>query len=165
VKIQLDHWEAYLLTLGDRAISAVKAGVLEGALQCIPLLHGRTEQAIPASANGSVGAINTGAYRRRWMAAATAGGSVVYNDDPSAAIIERGRRAGGKMPPLRAIARWVQRRLQLSEQEAAKRAYPFARAIARRGLRARNVMGGALAEMGVMVRDRVRERLQEELRK
>lgn len=161
-KVSLKEWPAYVERLGERSREAVKRGLLSGALRCIPLLQQRTEKAVPASQHGRTGAFNTGRYRRDWRAKKTANGSVVYNAAPYAGTIEKGRRPGA-MPPLGAIEEWARRRLQLSAKEAKQAAYPIARAIKRRGLRGRNVMGGVRDDMAELVKQEVLRELKAEI--
>lgn len=150
VKVALKDWPAYVRKLGERANVAMKRGIVAGVHRCIPLLQRRTEQAVPASANGGPGAFNTGAYRGGWRVRDLERGAAVYNTKPYAGIIDGGRRPG-RFPPLQAIRRWAQRRLGLADEEARQAAYPIARAIARRGLRPRAVLSGATQEMTNLV--------------
>jgi hypothetical protein len=62
-------------------------------------------------------------------------------------VMERGRAPGSRMPPVEAIAFWAQRKLRLSVVEARRAAFLIARAIARKGIRARRYFerGGAAA--------------------
>ena len=162
-KIKIEHWGVYLGILGQRAHAAAERGILAGAQRCVQVMQRRTETAVPASANGSEGAINTGGYRRQWRVAKIARGARLYNENPAASTIEGGRRAGGRMPPLREVERWARRRMGLSADEARRAAYPIARAIARRGLRPRRVMTGALREMAGIVTAEAQHELQRAL--
>lgn len=54
--------------------------------------------------------VDRGTYRRSWRFEDMPGGAVVYNFSPHAPVIELGRRAGGRMPPLSVIADWVRRK-------------------------------------------------------
>lgn len=164
VKLKIDGWVGYLRQLGDRAHVALQRGIVSGANRCIPLLQRRAETAPAASEHGGTGAVNTGDYRRRFRIRILERGAAVFNDHPAAGVIDRGRRVG-VFPPLRAIKLWAQRRLGLDAKEAAAAAYPIARAIARRGLRPRNVQGGATAEMAAVVTEEAQRELAEELRR
>ena len=54
--------------------------------------------------------VDRGTYRRSFRFEDITGGAVAYNFSPYASIIERGRRPGGKMPPVDLIAEWVRRK-------------------------------------------------------
>ena len=99
-----------------------------------------------ASANGGIGAVDTGKYLRSWkVSKATLDGIrgvLITNSAAYMAVIERGRGLGKRPPPVDVIARWAQRRLGLPYKEARRAAWPIARAIGRRGLYARRVMTG-----------------------
>lgn len=105
-----------------------------------------TANASRASANGSKGAVDTGHYLRNWkvadMTLAGIRGVLITNSAAYMAVIERGRTAGAKAPPVNVIASWAQRRLGLPYKEAQRAAWPIAMAIKRRGLYARRVMTG-----------------------
>jgi hypothetical protein len=166
------EWAQWVSTLGPKLNEAMQHGLLDGAQRCVPVMHRSTDQAPPASARGGVGARNQGDYRRAWQAAPHPEGAVLFNPSPYAGVIEFGRRIG-KFPPLDAIARWAQRKLRvarvisrgkrkgtattraMTEKEARSAAFPIARAIARRGLRARFVMTSRLDEMASLVYDSI----------
>lgn len=99
-----------------------------------------------ASANGGIGAVDTGKYLRSWkVARATINGIrgvLITNSAEYMAIIERGRGLNKRPPPVAVIARWAQRRLGMPYTIAQRAAWPIARAIGRRGLYARRVMTG-----------------------
>lgn len=105
-----------------------------------------TANAPRASPNGRTGAVDTGNYLRSWQVnTATLGGVrgvLITNLAKYMAVIERGRTAGAKAPPVSVIASWAQRRLGLPYKEARDAAWPIAMAIKRRGLYARRVMTG-----------------------
>lgn len=52
-----------------------------------------------------------------------------------APVLELGRRAGARMPPLDAIAFWAMRKFGIDEDAAGDAAFPIARAIALRGFK------------------------------
>lgn len=105
-----------------------------------------TANAPPASANGGIGAVDTGKYLRSWKVNRVTldkiRGVLITNSAEYMAVIERGRGLGKRPPPTDVIARWAQRRLGLPYKEAKRAAWPIARAIGRRGLYARRVMTG-----------------------
>lgn len=110
------------------------------------IVMAETRNAPPASAKGSIGAIDTGNYIRNWQVARAvingARGVLITNAAEYMAVIERGRRAGSKRPPIAVITQWAQRKLGLPLEAAKKAAFPIANAIKRRGLYARRVMTG-----------------------
>lgn len=67
------------------------------------------------------------------------------------------------MPPSQAIARWAQRRLGLSEADAKAAAFLIARAIARRGLRGRQILSGSIGELRQMVNEEILRELATEM--
>lgn len=164
MKIQLKDWPRYMAQLGGRFKPAVQRGLMSGAMRCVPLMQKRTENAVPASDHGSVGAFNTGEYRGNWRVSAIENGARIYNPTKQAGIIDGGRRPGA-LPPLDAIEKWARRRLGLGEKEAKVAAYPIAKAIAARGLRPRNVMSGATDEMKRIVEEECRRELNAEMAK
>lgn len=121
-------------------VKAVVLGIRSGALRALPVLVANTDRATPASVKGAIGAVNTGTYRRAWKSRPLPRGADIHNNAPYAGIIEYGRRKGKKQPPLKPIAKWAQRRLGVSEQEARSLAFPIARAIKKRGLFGRFVL-------------------------
>lgn len=149
VHTDMRDYGRWMSRLGSRFGPALQRGTVSGAARCITVLQRRTREAPPANpgGRGSGGAVNTAEYLRSWKWSALTIGAMVFNAAVHAAIIEAGRRAGGRMPPLDLIARWAQRRLGLSEVEARRRAFLIARSIQARGLRARHVMGGGVPEM------------------
>jgi hypothetical protein len=123
-------------------IAVKRKAALSAAQRSVALMQTRTRRAIPANQAGigDGGAFNYGTYARSWRAVSAGdGNAVLFNFQKYAGVIELGRRTG-TTPPIAMIARWAQRRLQLDEDEAARAAYPIARAIARRGLLGRHVM-------------------------
>lgn len=122
------------------ADGAIVRGIHSGVLRSIPILHRSVDNAMPASPNGAVGAVNTGGYKRRWQFELTPTGGRVFNDHPASDVIERGRRAGRRMPPPNEIKLWAIRRLGLSEAEAERAKWAMSVAIGRRGLVGRRVL-------------------------
>ena len=153
------EWARWMGSLGRRADAAGQHGLAVASRRVHPVLNKATNHAIKASDNGTEGAVNSRTYRRAWQTEVTPGRLAVFNRSSYAGIIEYGRRPGSRMPPREAVARWAQRKLGLSEADARAAAFVMARAIAKRGLRARRVLGGAEAEMGVIVRDEITKAL------
>ncbi len=88
----------------------------------------------------------------------------VGNQQPSAKALERGRRPG-RMPPPDALVPWVRKRYGIRRREDARRAaYLVARAIARRGLPKRPVLGPALAAKRGQIRELYRTAVRRALR-
>ena len=108
------------------------------------IMQAATMIAKPASPRGGRGAVATGAYLAAWKAVRVnqtgSKGILISNDAKYMAVIENGRAAGKKRPPLSAIAKWAQVRLGYDEATAKRVAWPIATAIANRGLQARGVM-------------------------
>ena len=153
------EWARWMGSLGRRADAAGQHGLVVASMRVRPVLDKATSHAIRASDNGTEGAVNVGTYRRSWQTEVTPGRLAVFNRSSYAGIIEYGRRPGARMPPRAAVARWAQRTLGLSEADSRAAAFVMARAIAKRGLRARRVLGGAEAEMGAIVRDELTKAL------
>lgn len=161
VRLTVKQFAAHLSRLGAGFQPAVVHALQSGALRAVPLLQQATAQAPPASDRGSVGAVNTGFYRTAWSARSRPDGAVIANAAPYAGVIEYGRRAGAKTPPAEAIARWAQRKLGLSEEEARAAAFPIARAIARRGLRERRVLRSVLPDLPGILKEEIERALRE----
>lgn len=105
-----------------------------------------TRNAPPASPNGSIGAVNYGRYLKQWKAQVVLTGTVrgvfVGNTREYAPTIDYGRRAGARLPPIDAIARWATKKFGITYEEAKERAWPIAQNIKRRGLQPRGVLHG-----------------------
>lgn len=149
LKIDIKDYPGFYKKLGPRMLVAAKRGALRGGMRAVTTLHKATRDAGPANPQGvgTGGAFNTGEFNRAWKAEGTDYGARVYNDRPYAGVIEGGRRPGSRFPPMKLVARWAQRRLGLSEKEAARAAYPIAKAIAKRGLKGRKVMLNSLPQI------------------
>ncbi len=165
IKLQLGELAPVFQRMGPRAVAAAKRGALRGALRAVSTLQRAVGQAPPANPaqKGVGGALNTGHYKRSWKAEQLPDGARVYNTAPYAGVIEHGRREGSAFPPLKEIERWAQRRLGLNPKEAKAAAFPIARAIAKRGLLARKVMGNAQAQVEKDFLEEVRKELDREL--
>ena len=131
---------------GRTASSKTNAGLQLMANRAKYIVTTETANAPPASANGGIGAVDTGKYLRSWKVTKTTlngiRGVLITNSASYMAVIERGRGAGKRPPPVDVIARWAMRRLGLPYKEARRAAWPIAKAIGRRGLYARRVMTG-----------------------
>lgn len=136
---QLERRIPSLLT---RAIKMIKP-------QAVAVVQDETNKAIPTDPLGLNlgGAVATGAYRKNWRAQeATLNaqrGVLVFNTVKYAPNVEQGRGAGKRMPPRDAIAKWAMVKFGVTPSHAKRIAFPIARAIGRRGLRARKVLTGA----------------------
>jgi hypothetical protein len=148
---QLKDLRAYLGKLPKALEAAAVRGIRVGAQRAIAIVVAAGDVAVPASAHGGKGAFDTGVYRRSWKTSPLPDGAVLFNASRYADIIERGRRPGSKMPPLAVVEQYAIRKLGLSDTEAKLARYPIARAIARRGLRARRVLRNALKDIGDVV--------------
>lgn len=165
VHLKLEDLAPVYKRMGPRAVAAAKRGALRGALRAVSTLQRATGMALPANPGqvGVGGALNTGHYKRSWKAEKLPDGARVHNSAPYAGVIEHGRRAGSAFPPLKEIERWAQRRMGLNPKEAKAAAFPIARAIARRGLIARKVLGNAQAEIEKGFLEEVKKELEREL--
>jgi hypothetical protein len=155
-----------LKRLGNGAyVQAAIRGLHSAALRSVAVLQERTRRAPSASGGGksSGGAVDRGGFLRSWGWEAKSDGASVANSAPYAPMIEEGRRPG-KFPPLDVIRRWASRRLGLSGPEAARAAFAIARAIARRGLRARKILERALPELSKLIDEEVGREMERALR-
>lgn len=164
-KINTAQYARFCLKLGKRFLPTVKKGVLSGALRSLEVVRSNTENAPPASPNGSAGAVNNRDYLRAWKAQRTMNGAVIFNDMPYAGIIELGRRPGARMPPSRLLVPWLKRKLHMSDSEAAGAAFVVARAIAKRGLEGRHVLEASIPDIVKFVDEEIGNELQKECAK
>ena len=88
--------------------------------------------------------VNTGALRAAWSTQITRGSRVirgeVVNPKVYAIVMEKGRRAGARMPPVDAIRYWVTRKMGVTGKEADQLAYVIARSISRKGIKGQNML-------------------------
>lgn len=144
ITVELSKMGALFQRMAAESPQAIRRGLLSAAAQMVPIMVRATDNAPPASARGSKGAVNTGDYRRRWTAHPDnqkgVDGVLVGNSAPQAGVIEYGRRPGARRPPVESIARWAQRKLGLAYPEARGIAFAMARNIGKRGLRPRRVL-------------------------
>lgn len=161
VRFSLSEWQKWIgdLKFGDVAMR----GLRSGAQRALPILHRATENAPKASENGSIGAVNTGRYRRAWKTAEVTRGVRVFNTERYAPVIESGRRRNARRPPRDAIVRWAMQKRGMSRREAERAAFAIARSIGSRGLRARKVLKNSLPDIKDAVIDEVMVELRREL--
>jgi hypothetical protein len=166
----LKEFRDYLGKLPKALNTEIIKGIHVGADQAVGIAIRAGDTAIPASEHGKKGAFDTGNYRRNWHVTKGKDGAVVRNDATYAGIIEGrpglayGRRPGRKAPPTAVIARWLERRGGLDPKKAKQAAFPVARAIGRRGLRARRVLEGARPKIIKAVLAEVRMHVKKALR-
>jgi hypothetical protein len=142
----------------DQVVAAMRT---EAKLRAEPIL-----QRLISSENPQP--VDRGASRREFHVADIPGGVAVYNSSPYWGIIEDGRRAGSRMPPVKLIAEWVLRKGigrafgpnqkgrakvsgPISEASARSIAYVIARAIMQRGLRAHHILARMEQELTPIV--------------
>lgn len=145
IRVDIKEAGALFRRMGERLPGTIEKGVRSFVARAKPMMVQATDQAVPANPRGvGRGAVNTGNYRRRWKAEVLRGerlpGAVVANDTPYAGVIEYGRRAGARMPPVDALARWAQRKLGMPYKKAKGIAFAIAKSIKRRGLKPRYVL-------------------------
>ena len=165
MNLTLKELARFVSNIPKAATAAAIRGARNGAQQAIPVLQRAGDRAPPASPRGSVGAFDTGKYRRSWRVTNIANGCKLYNSSPYADVVERGRRRGRKMPPRRVIEAWAQRKLGLSSAQAKQAAYPIARAIGRRGLKGRHVEQSARPQVMRIVMREVKLEIAKAMRK
>lgn len=146
MSLTLEQWRRYHEAMPRRFREAALKGARSAGLRVVHLMVERTGTARPASPNGTAGAVDTGGFKMRWRMFEIDGGARVLNEHPAAAVIDGGRRAGAKMPPIEPIARWAQRKLGKSYEEALAMAPNIARAIKLRGLWPRQILSGSEAQ-------------------
>lgn len=111
------EFAAYHKRLADQLRPTILRGVHSGAARAVGYLVQRTRAAPPANPAGvgSGGAVNTGAFIRRWKSVKLPDGAELVNDSPYAGIVDPdaqyGRRPGSKFPPRDALIAWIRRRL------------------------------------------------------
>jgi len=169
-KLSLKDFRQYVKKLNKNLTGhegAVVRGVHSGLYRAITVVQRAAEQAPPASPNGSVGAVNTGAYRQAWQVETTRYGGRIWNSKAYSGVIEYGRRAGSKAPPYREIELWARRKLGLSAEEAKRASYPIAKAIAKRGLSARKVLTSSRTESEILrvVMEEIKREVKEALKR
>lgn len=153
VTVGLPQLPELMRRLGVRSEAALSRGIQSAAMRALPIMEQAVRTAPPAnpSGKGVGGAVNTGSFLRSWKATthrtATSIGLLIQSVGmPYAGVIEYGRRAGSRMPPVEPIARWAQRRLGLPYKEAKQAAFAIRRSIKRRGLKPRHVLTSEATE-------------------
>lgn len=164
VEMTVKQLHKYLKGLPKALRQSVVKGIRVGANRAIAIAQAAGDNAPPASDNGKRGAFDTGNYRRRWRVINVSDGALLVNTAAYANIIRRGRRPGRRMPPLKVIQKFAERRLGLSKKEAKRAAFPIARAIARRGLRARNVPDSVEPKIVEVVLEEVKRSISQALK-
>jgi len=152
VKIPIRDLPKYMQELGDSFGPAILAGLTSAAAFSVSRLVMETDRKQ---------VVNLGRYKAAWQfSRAMSTGPVsakirVYNDAPYSGVIELGRRAGRKLPWLRdkpvqeqPLYLWAKSKLGLSDEEAARAAWPLAWAIKRKVIKGRRVMADILDELG-----------------
>lgn len=160
----LKEFQRYLKGVPKALNEHIVKGIQTGAQRAIAIAVAEGDAAPPASQRGSIGAFNTGRYHRSWHVENVADGAVVSNIAPYADVIERGRRPGRRQPRTETIVQWARQRLGLDEKKARQAAFPIARAIGRRGLRARRVLSSARPKMIAAVLEEVKASIAEALK-
>jgi hypothetical protein len=100
-------------------------------------------------------AFDRGGYTRAWKASVEGRSLTIYNQAPYAAVIEHGRRPGGRMPPVKALVPWVRRKLGVGDAEAQSVAFLVARKIARDGTPGKQILSRAEDALVELVRAEV----------
>jgi len=116
--------------------------------------------------------VNLGTLKKRWKTVVHADPMLVgrqsahvTNDAPYAAVIERGRRPGGRMPPVKELIPWVKRKLRPGAQppgakrrksKARRRAERAAKVIARRSRKVAKVTRRKARRMGAAASKKLR---------
>lgn len=149
LRVNSAEFARYHRQLAERFRPALLRGVHSGAARAVQHLVGATRVAPPANPAGigTGGAVNTGQFIRNWRWYKLDDGATISNATGYGPVIEGGRRAGAKVPPLDAIYAWARRRLGLSHREAMRARYPIAKAIARRGLLGRRIVADNSSEI------------------
>jgi len=163
VKIPIRDLPKYMRELGDSFGPAILAGLTSAAAFSVSRLVMETDRK---------GVVNTRQMINAWQASrAMSTGPVsakirVYNDAPYSGVMELGRRAGRKLPWLRdkpvqeqPLYLWAKSKLGLSDEEAARAAWPLAWAIKRKGIKGRRVMADILDELSVNAAQEVSKEL------
>jgi len=149
LEFDLKEWDRWLNTVD--LLPVLKKGIHSGSMRAQVLMEQKANVAPPASANGSHGAFNTGAYARGWKSSKMPWGSLLYNTKSYSPVIEGGAQFPGKAPPTKPLAEWARRKLGMSKDYADGVAFVMAQNIKKRGLRPRNVLKDARPEIKILV--------------
>ena len=121
--------------LGQRANAVAQDSLAKAAKSAVKLARERTQDA---------GAVAFGKMFNGWQAnVKTDHTALITNTQPYAVYVDRGRRAGSRMPPVEALIPWVRQVLQPTESRTRAVAFVVAKAIARRGIAARPIVSDA----------------------
>ncbi len=102
--------------------------------------------------------VDRGTYRAGFRFEDIPGGAIAYNHTKQGAVIEDGRRAGGRMPPIDVIAEWVKRKgIGLQYQPVAPRRGGGRLALAARR-RARRLTDAAARSIAFMIARSIKAR-------
>lgn len=151
----LGELHRYLTGLPKALEKSVVRGIRAGAERALP---------IAVAAGDAKGVFDTGEYRRKWKTRNLSDGASIDNTSGHGDIIEKGRRKGRRQPPSKVVARWAERKLGLSPEEAKRAAYPIARAIARRGIAGRHVVRDVMPDIIKVVLDEVKSAISSALK-
>jgi hypothetical protein len=163
VKIPIRDLPKYMQELGDAFGPAILAGLTSAAAFSVSRLVMETDRK---------NVVNTRQMVDAWQASrAMSTGPVsakirVYNDAPYSGVMELGRRAGRRLPWLRdkpvqeqPLYLWAKSKLGLSDEEAARAAWPLAWAIKHKGIKGRLVMTDILDELSMNAAQEVAKEL------
>lgn len=109
--------------------------------------------------------VDRGSYRRGWKVYKFDDGAMILNSERHASVIERGRRAGARMPPVESIRGWVHRKglakvsgLKGKAKAAAElsMAWAIAKSIAKKGTEGRFVLKRVKARLMPALRQAIR---------
>jgi hypothetical protein len=168
LRMNAREFAKYHRRLAENLRPTLMRGVRSGAQRAISYLIDQTRKAPPANPGGigSGGAVNTGAFIRGWRSFALPDGAVIKNIEAHGPIVDGGRRPG-KFPPRWALVPWIMRRLKKSKAEAEALYYPIAKAIASRGLIARQILSGDMSQRYIakLVREEILHEIDRELEK
>lgn len=115
-------------------------------------LAGHISDAAPIGVSGNLAQSFAGAFGSTMGGSSVTGSSLeeiqgrVFSSLPYAIVIDQGRAPGARMPPPDALVPWVKRVLQVggSEEEVRSVAFIVARAIGRKGIKARNFVAAGI---------------------
>ena len=137
ITVDIKQFNKLLTKLGANAPTALKAGLFSASMRARVIVD-------QESVRKRV--MNTGYYRRAWKTFAMFEEHAVrvYNVAPYAGVVEYGRRPGGRMPPVRPIARWAERKFGIPYEEALGISFGIAKKIQKAGIPGKHVLTDAL---------------------
>lgn len=152
-KTKLPHFGKFEKKLAKSFVSKTARMAYKAAAPKIMVtLQKATRNAAPAHGSSRKGAVASGKYLRGWRTKLVGLELVISNVVPYADTIEYGRKPGLPPPPPRELIGWVRRKLRLKPSDKVETvAYLIARAIGRRGLKARYVLLSAQPEIGLIL--------------